>query len=125
MKPNELSKNELNIIRQTSNFELRENKLLEEKAESMLSLGVSFANFIPSEFHIFSMQSFDYENEKEEEENKTAEAQVLIKKGLISFSVYKDYYRAGASTIILLFEMFLFLTAQSFCIGSDLWITFW
>ncbi|KAL3283201.1 hypothetical protein HHI36_006350 [Cryptolaemus montrouzieri] len=108
-KPSNLSRNELNLIRQTSAIDspTAETPIVDAPTERKTSL---------------SVKSFIMREEEGEEPQETEE---LIEKGTMSFKVYKNYYRAGASKLILLFEILLFIIAQATCNGCDLWVTFW
>ncbi|XP_044752049.1 ATP-binding cassette sub-family C member 4-like isoform X2 [Coccinella septempunctata] len=105
IRPIELSTNELKLLRQTSSTEVPPNESSPSKST-------------------ISLKSFGL-GDQEELGEEPKETQELIERGSMSFSVYKDYYRAGASTFFLLIEILLLILAQTACNGGDLWVTFW
>uniref|UniRef100_A0A0U9HZ93 Putative ABCC protein n=1 Tax=Chrysomela populi TaxID=154003 RepID=A0A0U9HZ93_CHRPP len=98
------------IKRQDSQEDVKKAEVKEmptKKHERMLSI-VSVASSIGKEF-------------TEVEQNIQEE----VEKGQLSFSMYIQYYRTGASICLLVCMLLLFLIAQVFSNGCDLWVAHW
>ncbi|KAL3283196.1 hypothetical protein HHI36_006346 [Cryptolaemus montrouzieri] len=104
-QPSEVSTDVLKLLRQTSTTEPA---ATDANSKRRPSISKSF--------------SIAEEGDDDEEPEETQE---LIKRGSMQFSVYRDYYKAGASTFVLLFEAILMLAGQFICSSCDLWVTFW
>ncbi|KAL3283197.1 hypothetical protein HHI36_006347 [Cryptolaemus montrouzieri] len=104
-RPSE-SSNELSLLRQTSYSEPPSTEANSKRRPSISQKSFSIA------------EEFDDDEEPQE-------TQELIERGSMRFSIYTDYYKAGASIFILAFEVFSLFVAQAICNGCDLWITFW
>lgn len=57
--------------------------------------------------------------------NEPKETQEFIEKGKLAESVYMEYWKTGASTILLASLVFLFIVAQLACNSCDLWVRYW
>ncbi|CAH1159389.1 unnamed protein product [Phaedon cochleariae] len=99
------------IKRQDSEDDAKKEMIVKEKPmikhERMLSI-VSVASSIGKEFT-------EVEQTIQEE----------VEKGQLSFSMYLEYYRTGASICLLTFMIVLFIIAQMFSNGCDLWVAHW
>ncbi|KAK9870715.1 hypothetical protein WA026_008286 [Henosepilachna vigintioctopunctata] len=73
---------------------------------------------------IRSLQSFGLGDEQDDGE-EPGETEELLARGTMPFSVYKKYYNAGASALVLGFEILLLIISQISLNASDLWLTEW
>ncbi|XP_060519081.1 ATP-binding cassette sub-family C member 4-like isoform X2 [Cylas formicarius] len=53
------------------------------------------------------------------------EAEELLAKGSISTSTYVEYYKSGASWLMLVLLLLILIIAQTTCNASDMWVTYW
>ncbi|KAL3283296.1 hypothetical protein HHI36_006444 [Cryptolaemus montrouzieri] len=109
IKPSDISKIKVNLIRQASSAETPSVDAIAEKRSS-----------VSSDQLTRSLKDTD-----EESLDAPEETEELIEKGSLSFSVYASYYRAGASTLVIVMEILLLIVAQAACNACELWLTFW
>lgn len=60
-----------------------------------------------------------------DESTEIKETQEVMEKGKLAGSVYMEYWKAGASKVILIILLLLFIAAQLACNSCDLWIRYW
>ncbi|XP_056645129.1 ATP-binding cassette subfamily C member 4-like [Diorhabda sublineata] len=110
----ELSENELMVFQQESQTDDKEKGKMPDNSETRVKKASVTAQY-QSATSLASSMHFEDPEETEE----------LIEKGIISNSVYKEYWRSGGGISLLLFTLFIFIFSQIITNGSDLWLTYW